>query len=152
VDPDPGVKGEALEEGDGSCVTISYVGTLDNGRILLSSDEQGPLTFTIGSGQLFPALERAVIGMRRGEAKDVVLAPEEVYGPRLTENIIQVDRQAFPAGKEINAGQKLRIDFSGGASRVMLVVDVNDSAVTLDGNHPLAGCELTFALRLDLVE
>lgn len=136
----------------GSTVTISYIGTLDNGRIFHSTDELGPQTFTIGAAQLFPALERALIGMRAGETKNVVLPAAEAYGPRLKENIISVARQAFPAGKEISVGQKLSIEFSGGVSKVMVVADVNETEVRLDGNHPLAGLDLTFALRLDRVE
>lgn len=136
----------------GSTVTISYIGTLDNGRIFHSTDEHGPLAVTIGSGELFPALERAIIGMAPGEVKNVVLPAAEAYGPRLPENIIRVSRQAFPAGKEIAVGQKLSIEFAAGTSRVVMVTDVGATDVTLDGNHPLAGCDLTFALRVDRVE
>lgn len=135
-----------------STVTISYIGTLDNGRIFHSTDEQGPLTATLGADQLFPALEQGIIGMPVGSVKNIVLTAAEAYGPRLQENIIQVSRQSFPAGKEISVGQKLSIDFKGGISKVMVVIAVSDSEVTLDGNHPLAGCDLTFALRLDAVE
>lgn len=136
----------------GSTVTVSYVGTLDNGRIFHSTEEHGPLAFTIGNDQVFPALEQAVIGMRTGETKNVVLSAEEAYGPRRRENILQVGRHAFPAGKDISVGQKLSIEFTGGRSRVMQVTAVTESDVTLDGNHPLAGCELTFALRVDWVK
>jgi FKBP-type peptidyl-prolyl cis-trans isomerase 2 len=135
-----------------STVTISYIGTLDNGRIFHSTDEHGPLTFTLGTDQVFPALEQAVLGMRVGDVKNVVLSAAEAYGPQLLENIIQVSRQSFPAGKEVTVGQKLSIDFKGGISKVMVVTAVSDSDVTLDGNHPLAGCELTFALRVDKFE
>lgn len=135
-----------------SSVTISYIGTLDNGRIFHSTDEQGPLTVTLGADQLFPALEQGIIGMQVGSVKNIVLSAAEAYGPRLQENMIQVSRQSFPAGKEISVGQKLSIDFKGGISKVMVVIAVSDSEVTLDGNHPLAGCDLTFALRLDAVE
>lgn len=136
----------------GSSVTISYIGTLDNGRIFHSTEEHGPQTFIIGAGQLFPALERAIIGMRAGEVKNIVLTAEEAYGPRLNENIISVSRKMFPAGKAIAAGQKLSIEFKGGKSRVMMVTSLDEQSVTLDGNHPLAGLELTFALRLEKVE
>lgn len=136
----------------GSTVTISYVGTLDNGRIFHSSDEHGPLSLTIGNNQVFPALEQAIIGMGAGEAKNVVLPVAEAYGPRRQENIIQVARHVFPADKEIAVGQKLSIEFAGGASRVMMVVAASETDVTLDGNHPLAGSELTFALKVDRVE
>jgi peptidylprolyl isomerase len=136
----------------GSTVTIRYIGTLDNGRIFHSTDDHGPQTFTIGDGQVFPALEQAIVGMRAGEVKNIVLVAEEAYGPRRQENIIKVARQAFPAGKEIVAGQKLSIEFKGGASRMMVVTSVNEADVTLDGNHPLAGLDLTFALSVDRVE
>ncbi len=136
----------------GSTVTISYIGTLDNGRIFHSTDEHGPLTVTIGSDQLFPALEQSLIGMRTGEVKNIVLGCEQAYGPRHPENIISLGRQNFPVGKEIKVGQKLSIEFKGGVSRTMIVCRVSDTEVTLDGNHPLAGCDLTFALRLDKIE
>lgn len=136
---------------NGSSVTISYIGTLDNGRIFHSTDEQGPLIVTIGDDQIFPALEQALIGMRAGETKNVVIAAADAYGPRRQENIIQVARNAFPAGKEITVGQKLSIDFVGGVSRVMVVTDVSETEVTLDGNHPLAGLDLSFAIRMDRV-
>ena len=135
----------------GSTVTVSYIGTLDNGRIFQSTEEDGPLTFTVGAGQIFPALEQALLGMKAGDVANIVLDPEQAYGPRIAENIITVSRTIFPAGREISAGQKLNIEFKGGNSRTMLVTAVGEKDVTLDGNHPLAGCSLTFALRVDAI-
>lgn len=135
----------------GSTVTISYIGTLNDGTIFSSTEELGPVTATIGAEQLFPALERAIMDMRVGETRNIQLSAEECYGPRRQENIVTVARSTFPAGKEIVVGRKLSVDFAGGTSRVMVVQAVNESEVTLDGNHVLAGFELTFALRLDEV-
>jgi len=136
----------------GSKVTISYIGTLDDGTIFYSTKEHEPLTVTIGADQLFPALERALIGMQEGETRNIVLSAEEGYGLRSKDNIIHVARGAFPVGKELAVGQKLSIDFAGGQSRIMKIIEVNDTEVALDGNHALAGFELTFALRVDRVE
>lgn len=136
----------------GSRVTLSYIGTLDNGRIFHSTEEAGPLIFTVGNDEVFAALERAVLGLKAGEARNVVIPAEEAYGPRRGENIISVARQAFPGDGEIAVGRRVSIEFSGGVSRVMLVTAVSETEVTLDGNHPLAGCDLTFALRVDAVE
>jgi peptidylprolyl isomerase len=136
----------------GSIVTIRYIGTLDNGRIFDSTDEHGPLTFTVGAGEVFPALERAILGMQPGDSKNIVLSAEEAYGPRRAENILRVSRKVFPAGKKSVPGQKLSIDFADGSSRVMRVTAADEDEVTLDGNHPLAGLELTFALQVDRVE
>ena len=133
----------------GDNVTVSYIGTLDNGRIFDSTEESNPLTFTIGTDQVFTALEQAVIGMTVGEVKNVLIPAAEAYGPRLDANILKVKRDMFPAERELRIGEKLRIEFSGGKEGVQIIMEANDQEVTLDGNHPLAGLDLTFALRLD---
>lgn len=135
----------------GSIVSISYIGTLDNGRIFDSTEDSGPLTFTIGNDQVFAALEQAIIGMASGETKNILIPAAEAYGPRLDENIIKVKREMFPADRELRIGEKLRIEFNGGRERILIVLEQNEQEVTLDGNHPLAGLDLTFALRLDAV-
>lgn len=140
------------EIGPGSIVTLAYIGTLENGRIFASSEESGPLTLTVGAGEVFAALEQALLRMRRGEAKNVVLSAAEAYGPRLPENLLRLPRTDFPADKPLRVGQKLSIDFRGGGSRVLRVAALDAAEVTLDGNHPLAGCELTFALQIVRVE
>jgi len=133
----------------GSTVSVHYIGTLDNGRIFHSTADGEPLVFTIGHNQVFPALERAVLGMAMGETVNIVIPADEAYGPRLQENIIRLERTRFPAEKEIRVGQKLSIGFTGGRERVMQISGITETEVTLDGNHPLAGQDLTFALRLD---
>ena len=136
----------------GSIVTIRYIGTLDNGRIFHSTEGGEPLTFVIGEGQVFPALEQAVTGMKPGEVKNIVISAADAYGPRLEENVIVLERRMFPAGRDLASGQKLSIDFAGGQSRVMIITAVDEERVILDGNHPLAGLDLTFALKIDKVE
>jgi FKBP-type peptidyl-prolyl cis-trans isomerase 2 len=135
----------------GNTVTVSYIGTLDNGRIFDSTEANGPLTFTIGNDQVFTALEQAIIGMASGETRNIVIPAAEAYGPRLEANIIKVKREMFPAERQLRIGEKLRIEFSGGKERVLIILEENEQEVTLDGNHPLAGLDLTFALRLDAV-
>lgn len=135
----------------GSIVAVSYIGTLDNGRIFDSTEDSGPLTFTIGNDQVFAALEQAIIGMASGETKNILIPAADAYGPRLDENIIKVKREMFPADRELRIGEKLRIEFNGGRERILIVLEQNEQEVTLDGNHPLAGLDLTFALRLDAV-
>jgi peptidylprolyl isomerase len=63
----------------------------------------------------------------------------DAYGPRLDENIIKVKRDMFPADRELRIGEKLRIEFNGGRERILIILEVNEQEVTLDGNHPLAG-------------
>ncbi|MCE1226951.1 MAG: peptidylprolyl isomerase, partial [Geobacteraceae bacterium] len=75
----------------------------------------------------------------------------DAYGPRLDDNIIKVKREMFPAERDLRIGEKIRIEFSGGRERILVILDQDEQEVTLDGNHPLAGLDLTFALRLDAV-
>lgn len=132
----------------GDRVTIHYIGTLDNGRIFDQRDKDEPLTLTLGAGEVFAKLEQEIIGMRAGEVKNIHLPAGDAYGPRLQENLLKVKRELFPADKDLQIGQKLSIELGGNTQRVMRVRSVSEDEVLLDGNHDLAGCDLTFALEL----
>lgn len=136
----------------GDRVTVNYIGTLDNGRIFHSTENGEPLVFTIGANEVFPALEREIVGMTAGEVKNIVIRAADAYGPRLQQNILKVERASLPEGEAIEVGRKVQISFTGGEQRVLQIIEVTESTVTLDGNHPLAGLDLTFALRLDTIE
>ena len=94
----------------------------------------------------------SVVGMATGETKNIIIPAAEAYGPRLDANIIKVQRELFPPERELRIGEKLSLQFKGGIERVMMILELGEQEVTLDGNHPLAGLDLTFALRLDAVE
>jgi FKBP-type peptidyl-prolyl cis-trans isomerase 2 len=132
----------------GDLVTVYYIGTLDNGRIFDQRDEEHPLSLTLGAEEVFPALERAIIGMAVGEVKNIHLSAEQAYGRRLDENLLRVSRELFPAEKELSIGQKLGIGLGDNSQRIMRIRRLDDQEVLLDGNHDLAGCDLTFALQL----
>ena len=138
---------------DGDTVAIHYIGTLDNGRIFASTEtDEEPLRFTLGAGEVFPALEKAVCGMAVGEAKNILIPAAEAYGPRRPENVVVMQRDKLTPGSEPKLGQKVRISLRSGRELLMLVAAVDTDEVTLDGNHPLAGLDLTFALRLEAIE
>lgn len=132
----------------GDRVTLNYIGTLDNGYVFDSREEDSPLEITLGENEVFSALEQQIIGMKPGEVKNIEICAAEAFGPRRQENIITLPRNNFPAEQEIKPGTKLIIQFRDGSEKVMLVRDVNDESVVLDGNHALAGLDLTFALKL----
>lgn len=132
----------------GDRVTVHYIGTLDNGRIFDQRDSDQPLSFTIGRGEVFVALEQDVIGMGVGEVRNICLPAEKAYGLRLDENLLRVSREMFPADRELRIGQKLNIELGGKEKQAMRIRNIGDNEVLLDGNHDLAGCELTFALEL----
>lgn len=136
----------------GDRVTVNYIGTLDDGRIFANTNEEGALEFTLGADEVFAALEKAILGMQPGEVKNIVLAAADAYGERSEENLLKVARSSFPAERKLVAGTSLTVDFADGQSLLMRIIEVADDYLVLDGNHALAGCELTFALRLDKLE
>lgn len=136
----------------GDRVQIRYIGTLDNGRIFDSTEEHGPLSLVVGSGTVFPALEAAIIGMRVGEAKNLLIPAAEAYGPRLEENQLTLRRDQLPYGRQPNLGQRLQLSLANGESLELRVLRISAEGVVLDGNHPLAGLDLTFALTVDAID
>jgi FKBP-type peptidyl-prolyl cis-trans isomerase 2 len=137
---------------NGDRVTVHYIGTLDNGRIFDQREDDQPLSFTIGAGEVFSALEQEMIGMAIGEVKNIHLSADHAYGLRLDENLLTVSRKLFPAERELRIGQKMVIELGGNEQRVMRIRRLDEHDVLLDGNHDLAGCELTFALQLVSIE
>ena len=132
----------------GDRVTIHYIGTLDNGHIFDQRDGDEPLSFVIGAGEIFPDMEAEINGMKVGEVKNIHLAAEQAYGLRLEGNLLKVSREMLPADRELRIGRKLNIELAGSEQRMMRIRHVDEQEVLLDGNHDLAGCDLTFALQL----
>ena len=136
------------EAKSGDTVRVHYTGTLNDGSQFDSSQGRDPLEFTIGAGQVIPGFDAAVTGMTVGDAKSVTIPADEAYGPRMDEAIQQVPRDAIPSEIEIHEGLQLQASAPNGQPVVVTVVSFDDASVTLDGNHPLAGQDLTFALEL----
>jgi FKBP-type peptidyl-prolyl cis-trans isomerase 2 len=132
----------------GDRITVHYVGTLDNGRIFDQRDADQPLVLTLGAEDIFPELEKAIIGMAVGEVKNIHLPAELAYGLRLDENLLRVSRDLFPSGRALRIGQKMSVELGDSSQRFMRIRQIDDREVLLDGNHDLAGCDLTFALQL----
>jgi FKBP-type peptidyl-prolyl cis-trans isomerase 2 len=137
---------------NGHRVTVHYIGTLDNGRIFDQREDDQPLSFTIGAGEVFPNLEQEMLGMVIGEVKNIHLSADQAYGLRLDENLLTVSRKLFSTERELHIGQKMAIELGGNEQRVMRIRRIDEHEVLLDGNHDLAGCDLTFALQLVSIE
>jgi peptidylprolyl isomerase len=131
----------------GDTVRIHYTGTLDDGSVFDSSRGREPLEFTLGTQQVIPGFERAILGLAEGEGRTVTIPVAEAYGARRDELMLEVDRSQFPDHIEPKVGQQLQIDQQGQVG-VVTVTAVTDRTVTLDANHPLAGRALTFELEL----
>ena len=133
---------------NGDTVKVHYTGKLDDGTIFDTSAEREPLQFTIGEGQLISDFEQAVVGMNPGDSKTVQIPADNAYGPHLEDRIMVIDRNEFPKDLEPKVDQMLQVNQPDGNSFVVKVTDVSESKVTLDGNHPLAGQDLTFDIQL----
>lgn len=132
----------------GNRITVHYIGTLDNGAIFDSRDSDDPLTFVVGDGTVFPALEQEICTMHCGQTRNILIPVEKAYGPRSNDNLLKIERSQFPPDKAPEPGKLVTITFSDSEQRIMRIIGCDDSSVTLDANHPLAGLDLTFALTL----
>ena len=132
----------------GDTVKIHYTGTLDDGTQFDSSAGREPLEFKLGSGQVIPGFDKAVNGMAVGESKEVNIAPEDAYGPRHEQMIQEVPRSALPPDLTPEVGVGLQARGQDGQAIDLTVTAVNEESITVDGNHPLAGKALNFAIEL----
>ncbi len=132
----------------GDTVKVHYTGKLGDGTVFDSSAERDPLEFSVGEGRVIAGFEEAVVGMSPGESKSANIPADRAYGPYRQEMVMVVDRQQIPADVSVNVGQQLQIRQKSGEAIPVIVTDVSDSKVTLDANHPLAGQDLTFDIRL----
>jgi peptidylprolyl isomerase len=134
----------------GDTVSVHYTGTLSDGTIFDTSADRDPLRFTIGQHRVIPGFENAVVGMDLGESKTVDIPVHEAYGPRDERMITQVARGDIPASVKLALNDRLQVRRQDGGTMVVTVTKISDTNVTLDGNHPLAGQDLTF--KIELVE
>lgn len=137
---------DQAQKGDG--VKVNFTGKLEDGTVFANSEQSEPLEFKLGDGKIIPGIENAVEGMNVGESKSVQVPPDQAYGQRREELVVEVGRDKFPKDVNPEVGQKFEVQQQEGQPMVVRVIDSSDQSVTLDGNHPLAGRELTFDLKL----
>lgn len=134
----------------GDTVKVHYTGTLDDGSVFDTSDDKDPIEFVVGGGALIPAFEDALIGMNTGESKTIRINAEDAYGPFYPDMVIDLDKSGLPGDLEPQVDMMLEMEDEDGFSRLVRVVELSDTSVTIDANHPLAGKDLTF--KVELVE
>lgn len=124
-------------------VTIDYRLTDGQGTLLDTSEGRGPLAYVHGTESLIPGLERELEGKRGGDQLAVTIPPEEAYGLRDESRVRRVPRSDLPPQIEPEVGMQLRAESSAGVE-ILTVVEVDETNVQLDANHPLAGMTLHF--------
>jgi FKBP-type peptidyl-prolyl cis-trans isomerase SlyD len=132
---------------DGQVVSMEYTLRVDN-EVLDSSDEAGPLQFLVGYENIVPGLEKEMMGMKIGESKDVVVTPEDGYGEFDEEAFADVPRGEFPNDTKFEEGLELYVTDEDQNQHMAFVDNFTDDTVRLDFNHPLAGAELHFSVKV----
>lgn len=130
-------------------VSILYTLKDTNGEIIDQSTDE-PLEYLHGFQQIISGLEDALNGKTAGDKIEVVIEPEKAYGEYDQQKILQVQREEFDDFDSIEIDMLLEID-TGQGSQVVRISDLNDEFVTLDGNHPLAGQTLHFAVEISAI-
>lgn len=132
----------------GDTVRVHYTGSLEDGTQFDSSRGKDPLEFAMGQGQLIAGFEKAVADLAPGESCTVTLAPGEAYGESNPAMVQDVPRHLMPEGLELQAGMVLQGQADDGSVDNFVVLSFTEETVKLDGNHPLAGKQLTFEIEL----
>ena len=133
---------------EGDVVKVHYTGKLVNGEQFDSSTGREPLEFTVGAGQMIKGFDDAMPGMSLGEKKTINIAPENAYGARSEEAIIEFPKENVPADMKLEPGMPLTLSNQAGQPVPVIVVEVKDDVIILDANHFLAGQELIFDIEL----
>jgi FKBP-type peptidyl-prolyl cis-trans isomerase 2 len=132
---------------DGKTVIIDYTLTLENGEVIESTKDDEPVTYTQGTGEIIDGLEQAVMGLEKGTKKDITLPVEQAFGEHDPEALLEIPKNDLPP--ETHApGTILHADGPKGQTINGKVVEVKDSTVIVDFNHPLAGNELHCSLHI----
>lgn len=132
----------------GDTVSVHYIGRLTDDTTFDSSRGRDPLTFQLGSGEVIAGFEDGVVGMEPGETRTVRISAADAYGPYDSNQVVEVQRAAFPDDIVPAVGQQLQVQLADGSPIEVIVSAVQDDTVMLDANHPLAGQDLIFDIEL----
>ena len=132
----------------GDTVKVDYTLKQADGTVFDTSVGKTPFQFTLGQKQVIPGFENAVLGMKVGDAKTVTIPAADAYGPR-DESLVQVvQKSKLPQDTEPQVGMQLQSSNADGSTTIFTITKIDGTAVTLDGNSPLAGKDLTFDIKL----
>lgn len=132
----------------GNQVSVHYTGTFDDGEVFDSSQGRDPLSFKVGAGQMIQGFDQAVLGMRQGESKKITLGPDEAYGPRNEELLIDIPNANFPDDMKLEVGMMLQMSNEQGQPVPATIAEINEESVKMDVNHPMAGKTLNFEIEI----
>ena len=137
-----------MEAKKGDVVRVHYSGRLLDGTLFDSSEGREPLEFTLGAGQMIRGFDVGVHGMRVGDRKTLNIAPEDAYGPRDEEAVIEFPAENVPDDMALEPGMQLTLRNQYGQPVPVVIIEVKEDVVLMDANHMLAGQELVFDVEL----
>ena len=132
----------------GDTVSLEYTGTFSDGQVFDTSQGREPLRFKVGSGQVIPGFDHAVEGMKLHQEKTFTIASADAYGPVRNEMFLQIPRNKLPAEQEPKVGMSLGLQGPNGERLPAKIAKVESETITIDANHPLAGKDLTFKVKV----
>jgi FKBP-type peptidyl-prolyl cis-trans isomerase SlyD len=135
----------------GKKVKFDYTLTVDD-KLVETSKGKSPLEYNPGRGEIISGLEKELMGLKAGDAKTVVVKPEEGYGVLRADAFREFDRSQLPKGMDPKVGMMLEMQDEKGTSFPAKLAEVKEKTVKLDFNHPLAGKTLTFDVKVVSVE
>lgn len=130
---------------ENSSVKVHYTGKLEDNTVFDSSVDREPLEVKLGEGKLIPGFEKGLYGLSAGEKTTIKIQASDAYGNIVEERIQEVEKQYVP--ETVFAGQQLTAETPEGPITVV-VKEIKEATVVLDGNHPLAGKTLIFDLEV----
>ena len=130
-----------------SVVVMHYAVSDSEGTLIDSSYDHKPMAIIQGTGYLIPGLDEALIDHQIGDKFEVAVACKEAYGERHDEYVQTVAKELLQGVEELAVGTQLRATTDDGEQTV-IVIDMTDDEVTVDGNHPLSGLDLSFDVEI----
>ena len=146
-----GEKGDALTVRDGKRVSIEYTMTLRDKTQVGTNVGGNPVTYTHGGQAILPALQKALVGLKVGESKQVTLSSEDGYGAVNPKAFQEVGKSSLPTEAH-KVGTPLVVKDDAGRTHHWRVHELKEKTVVLDFNHPLAGQTLIFEVKVLKVE
>ena len=126
---------------------MHYAVSDGEGTLIDSSYEDKPMAIIQGTGYLIAGLDDALIGHQKGDQFEVAVSCEQAYGERHDDYVQTVPREVLGGVEDLSLGTQLRATTDDGEQTV-IVIDVQDDQITVDGNHPLAGLDLNFDVEV----
>lgn len=137
-----------IQAKSGDLVKVHYTGTFNDGKVFDTSENGEPLEFILGSGQVITGFDKAIDGMKVNESKKVTIPADQAYGPHHQKMVVEMELDKFGPNAKPELGKRVHLSMEDGKHVPVTITALSETHATLDANHPLAGKDLTFDLKL----